>query len=162
MSKPNCEGQNKENTELFKRCWKEALGGKNESCCFNPTGLILDGKGSNWKPVENVYGKELLHCCYSCEFHFKQSVNKSLKDTMFNNRSRAKFRDPLLNMDREDFLDEEPGHEKLNNWLKWWVLRKEHIFRAFKNILSPHSNLGEVIHSNWISTKKVFLFMSVF
>ena len=81
----NCVGENKENAELFWRCWEEALGGKNESTCFNPTGIILDEKGSNWKAVENVYGKELLHRCYSCEFHFKQSVNRRLKDPMLNN-----------------------------------------------------------------------------
>ena len=55
----NCEGKNKENAELFWRCWEEPLGGKNESNCFNPTDIILDEKGSNWKAVENVYGKEL-------------------------------------------------------------------------------------------------------
>ena len=27
--------------------------------------MILDEKRSNWKAVENVYGKELLHRCYS-------------------------------------------------------------------------------------------------
>ena len=87
----NCEGKNKENAELFWGCWEERLGGKNESTCFNPTGIILDVKGINWKAVENVYGKELFHRCYSCEFHFKQSVNKRLKEPMFNNKSRAKF-----------------------------------------------------------------------
>ena len=50
----------------------------------------------------------------------------------------------------ENFLDKEPGHAKLKDWLKWWVLRKEHIFRALKNTLSPHSNLVEVIHSSWV------------
>ena len=57
----------------------------------------------------------------------------------------------------EDFLDEEPGHAKLKDWLNWWVLRKEHIFRAFKDTLSPHSNLAEVIHSSWVSTKRTHL-----
>ena len=167
----NCEGENKENAELFWRCWEEALGGKNESTCFNPTGIILDEKGSNWKAVENVYGKELLHRCYSCEFHFKQSVNRTLQDPTFNNGSSAKFQSLCKQMlessnkanfkrsvqKLEDFLDEEPGHAKLKDWLNWWVLRKEHIFRAFKDTLSPHSNLAEVIHSSWVSTKRTHL-----
>ena len=55
----NCEAKNKENAELFWRCWEEALGGKNESNCFNPTDIILDEKSTKWKAVENVYGKEL-------------------------------------------------------------------------------------------------------
>ena len=87
----NCEGENKENAELFWRCSEEALGGKNESTSFNPTSIILDEQGSNWKAVENVYGKKLLHRCYSCEFHSKQSVNRRLKDPMFSIESRAKF-----------------------------------------------------------------------
>ena len=143
----NCEGENKENSELFWRCWEGALGGKNEITCFSPNGIFLDEKGNNWKAVENVYGKELLHRCYSCEFHFKQSVNRKLKDPMFNNGLRAKFQSLCKQMlessnkadfkrsvqKLEDFLDEEPGQEKLKNWLKWRVLRKEHIFRAFKD-----------------------------
>ena len=142
----NCEGENKENAELFCRCWEEALGGKNESTCFNPTGIILDEKGSNWKTVENVYGKELLHRCYSCEFHFKQSVNRTLQDPTFNNGSSAKFQSLCKQMlessnkanfkrsvqKLEDFLDEQPEHAKLKDWLNWWVLRKEHIFQHSK------------------------------
>ena len=81
---------------------------------------------------------------------------------MFTNGSRAKFQSLCnqvlessnkANFKRsvqkfEDFLDEEPRHQQLKNWLKWWVLRKEHIFRAFKDTLSPHSNLAEVINSS--------------
>ena len=55
-----CEGENKENAELLWRCWEEGLGGKNESTCFNRTGIILYEKCSNWKAVENVYGKEYV------------------------------------------------------------------------------------------------------
>ena len=36
-------------------------------------------------------------------------------------------------------------------------ITKEHIFRAFKDTLSPHSNLAEVIHSSWASTKRTHL-----
>ena len=30
------------------------------------------------------------------------------------------------------FIDEKEKRQPLNNWLGWWVTRKEHIFRAFK------------------------------
>ena len=92
---------------------------------------------------------------------------------MFNNGSRAKFQSLCKQMlegsnkanfkrsvqKLEDILDEEPGHAKLKDWLNWWVLRKEHIFRAFKDTLSPHSNLAEVIHSSWVSTKRTHFFI---
>ena len=80
MATLNCEGENKGNAELFWRCWEEALGEKNKITCFNPIGIMLDEKGNNSKAVGNVYGKELLHRCYSCEFHFKQIANRRLKD----------------------------------------------------------------------------------
>ena len=90
---------------------------------------------------------------------------------MFNNGSRAKFQSLCKQMlessskanfkrsvqKLEDFLEEEPRHAKLKDWLNWWVLCKEHIFRAFKDTLSPHSNLVEVIHSSWVSTKRTHL-----
>ena len=129
----HCEEENKENAEMFWRCWKVALCEKNESTCFNPTGITLGEKGSSSKTVENVYGKKLLHRCYSCNFHFKQSVNRRLKDPIFINGSSAKFQS-LCNQMLEssnkasfersvqklrDFSDKEPGHEKLKGWLKW-------------------------------------------
>ena len=74
---------------------------------------------------------------------------------MFESSNKANFKRSVQKL--EDFLDEEPGHAKLKDWLNWWVLRKEHIFRAFKDTLSPHSNLAEVIHSSWVSTKRTHL-----
>ena len=59
----NCKGGNKENAELFWRCWQEALDRKNDSTCFNTTSIILDEKGSNWKAVKNGYRKELFYRC---------------------------------------------------------------------------------------------------
>ena len=74
---------------------------------------------------------------------------------MLESSNKANFNSSIRKL--EDFCDEEPGDEKLKHWLKWWVLRKEHIFRAFKDTLSPHSKLAEVIHSSWVSTKRPHL-----
>ena len=54
---------------------------------------------------------------------------QSLCKQMLESFNKANFKSTLQKL--EDFLDEEPGHEKLKDWLKWWVLRKEHIFGAF-------------------------------
>ena len=80
---------------------------------------------------------------------------QSLCKQMLESSSKANFKSPFQKL--EDFLDEEPEHEKLKNCLKWWVLPKEHKLRAFKDTLSPHSNLAEVIHSSWVSTKRAHL-----
>ena len=42
LARLNCEGENKENTELFWSCWEKALGGKNESTCFNTCFKLKD------------------------------------------------------------------------------------------------------------------------
>ena len=143
----------------------------NEKIFFNPPGTILEEKGSNWEALENLNGKKLLHRCYSCEFHFKQSVNKILKDSMSKYGSHAKFQSLCkqmlessnkANFERftqklEDFLDEQPDHEKLKDWLKQWVFLKQHIFYGFKGALLRHSNLTEVIKLSWVSTNTTYL-----
>ena len=63
---------------------------------------------------------------------------------MLENSNKANFKRSVQKI--EDFFDE-PEHEN-KDWLKWLVLRKKHIFRAFKDTLSLHSNLAEVIHSS--------------
>ena len=92
--------------------------------------------------MEHVYGRKLLNRCYSREIHFKRNSNRRLKDPMFNNGSRAQFqslrKQMLESLNKhnfkktvqkiKDFVDEKIGHEKLKDWLKWWVLRKRHIF----------------------------------
>ena len=45
---------------------------------------------------------------------------------MLESSNKANFNSSIRKL--EDFCDEEPGDEKLKHWLKWWVLRKEHIF----------------------------------
>ena len=60
---------------------------------FNPAGLILDDKGLNWNAIKNVFGCEFVERSISCEFHFTQSVNRKMNDSMFtNSEDREKFR----------------------------------------------------------------------
>ena len=46
------------------------------------------------------------------------------------------------------FIRRKYDRKSLTPWLEWWVSRKEHIFRAFKNKTAPYSNLAEVVHSS--------------
>ena len=45
----------------------------------------------------------------------------------------------------------------MSEWLKWWLARKEHIFRAYKDRVCPESNLSEVIHSSWVTIKRTLI-----
>ena len=60
---------------------------------FSPAGLILDEKASNWNSPKNIFGCEFMERYISCEFHFKQSVNLKMMDSMFtNSEDSEKFR----------------------------------------------------------------------
>ena len=43
---------------------------------FNPMGIVADENQANWKSVERVFGKDVLERIISCEFHYKQSVQR--------------------------------------------------------------------------------------
>ena len=50
---------------------------------FDSAGVILDERGCNCNALKEVYGKDFITRCSSCELHFKQSVNRRLKETVF-------------------------------------------------------------------------------
>ena len=50
-------------------------------------------------PFKSVFGFDFMERCISCEFHFKQSVNRKMKDSMYtNSEDREKFRNLTCNM----------------------------------------------------------------
>ena len=57
----------------------------------------------------------------------------------------------------EQFIQEDPARLLLENWLKWLVSRKMHIFWTLKCECSPEPNLAEVIHSSWVTQKRTQL-----
>ena len=71
-----CEGENSENIKLFYTILDEALksiyGGETK---FNPVGIMSDEAGAFWKASYH-FPKEIRDNSVSCEFHFKQSVNR--------------------------------------------------------------------------------------
>ena len=165
----DCESKNKESAELFWKVWIEALKEFNGKIKFDPVGIILDEKTCNWNPIKKYFGDGFIKRCVSCEFHFKQTVTRRLKDSMFSkSRTSDKFRTlskGLLEAQTESqfhesmsllesFIKEDPACLPLENWLKWWVSRKTHIFRAFKRKCSPETNLAELIRSSWVTQKR--------
>ena len=72
--------------------------------------------------------------CISCEFRFKESVNRKMQDSMFtNSEEREKFRNLTCNMleaqteirfktavtGLESFITEKKERNLLSEWLKW-------------------------------------------
>ena len=79
----NCESENKESTKLFWKIRIEALQQLNGKMKFDLTGIILDDNNCNWYAIKKYFGEGFIKRCVFCEFHFKQSVTRRLKDSMF-------------------------------------------------------------------------------
>ena len=169
----DCEKEDCINAKNFFATWNEALSEFQEGLTFDSTGVILDERGSNWNAIKEIYGEEFLNRCQSCEFHFKQSVNRRLKSSGLFAGDRA--RDKMRSLSRKllesettiqfekacegavKFIEEKEKRKPLKAWLDWWLSREEHIFHAFKRKFSPQSNLAEVIHSSWVTQKRTHL-----
>jgi len=71
----------KEDTENLTKFWELLnemlfkMAGKK----FNPTGFVADEHHANWISIHNVFGKDVLDRVVSCEFHYKQSVQRHSK-----------------------------------------------------------------------------------
>ena len=79
----DCDSENKENCELFWRTWNDALADFQAGLTFDLAQVLLNEGGCNWNALKEVYDKDFITRCSSCEFHFKQSVNRHLKETVF-------------------------------------------------------------------------------
>ena len=89
----DCESEDEDNFELFQRTWNNAQADLRAGLTFDPAGVSLDERGCNWNALKEVYGKDFITRCSSCEFHFKQSVNRRLKEIIFlGDESADRFR----------------------------------------------------------------------
>ncbi|KAL9974698.1 hypothetical protein ACROYT_G011769 [Oculina patagonica] len=62
-----------------------------ENYLFNPAGWMFDEAGGNWDAIENVFGKEALEQCVSCEFHFFQCCNRQVH-TDWSDKAKHRFK----------------------------------------------------------------------
>ena len=85
----DCESENKDNCELFWRTWNDTLTDFQTGLTFDPAGVLLDERGSHWNTQKEVYGEDFITGYSSCEFLFKQSVNRRLKGTAFSGDKSA-------------------------------------------------------------------------
>ena len=68
---------------------------------------------------------------------------RSISKEILENQNVSGFESDFAKM--KTFIRRNDDRRSLTPWLKWWVSRKEHIFRAFKNKTAPYSNLSEVV-----------------
>lgn len=126
-----------------------------EGHMFNPHGWVVDENSANWTSISEVFGETAVSRTVSCEFHFKQSLVKHAR----------KVKDPkafkeigagMLEACTEQGYNEErkkmiqlSGENCgcIDTWLQWWHKRRHHIFRAFKPIDVPNTNIAEIGHA---------------
>ena len=109
---------------------------------------------------EKIYGEDILVKIKDCEFHFKDSVNKHAKS--FEEEHKLTFKalanELLIALTEEGYIDAYQEitsfisfHEKskeLLGWLNWLHERRAFIFRPFARLITPRSNLAEVVHAS--------------
>jgi hypothetical protein len=76
-----CDGENTSTIALFWETFNEVL--KKESCdpttTFNPYGWMTDMAGANMEGLKKVFGPTVLDRVKTCEFHFKDCVNRQAR-----------------------------------------------------------------------------------
>jgi hypothetical protein len=142
--------------ELFNEVIQKVTGG--EVRCFNPVGWCTDMAGSNLSAIQNVFGEEAIHRIKTCEFHFKESVNR--RSRFFSGVKVNTFKELAVQLlecvtpecyentkeKLKAFIEREGN--KLADWLEWWDLRKGFVFRAFAPF-GPRMNQAESVHGGW-------------
>ena len=89
----DCKSKNKDNCELFWRTWNDALADFQDGLKFDPAGVLPAERECNCNALKEVYGQDFITRCSSCKFHFKQSINRRLKKTVFSgDKSADRFR----------------------------------------------------------------------
>lgn len=132
------EHENAENLTVFWQIFNEMLQKVSSkiSYKFNPTGFVADEHHANWISISNVFGKDVITRVVSCEFHFKQSVQrhakflhsqsqefKLLADNMLTAESISEFNAASDAM--QCFVEH---NDAVEDWFKWWHKRRTHIF----------------------------------
>ena len=104
--------------------------------------------------LRQVFGDEALSRIKSCEFHFKESINKMARK--LGQEAGETFKELCLNLltcnlkgtylevkkSLEEFINEKSERQFLSSWLSWWDNRRTFIFGAFAPTNAPRMKLG--------------------
>ena len=138
----------------------------NPKFVFNPTGFVCDENHANWNGIERVFGEAAICKTVSCEFHYKQSIQRHKRRVHDENgekfsRLAVSILDALTisEFDKsckelECFIEEYPF---LQHWFAWWYERRTHIFKAFKPDDAPASNIAEIGHAKLQSVGRSYM-----
>ena len=120
---------------------------------FNPRYFVCDEGGANFKAIREVYGEEFVrHRVKGCQWHFKSDVRKHINKVGQGHRQRfqeicdemcrvttvAAFKELITEMKQIADL-----YPELHPFVKYWDLRKTHVFAPFRGGGLPGLNMSE-------------------
>ena len=157
------EQESTENIVLFWSLFNEGLQKVtgDDKMVFNPQGWCTDMAGANMNGLQQVFGEDSLSRMKSCEFHFKDSINKMARKLgqeagetfkeLCQNLLTCSLKVTYLKVKKslEEFTNENSEWQFLSSWLSWWDNRRTFIFGAFAPNNVPRMNQAEVIHAGW-------------
>jgi hypothetical protein len=127
---------------------------------FNPRGWVVDENSANWQSIQTVFGANAIKRTVSCEFHYKQSLQKhshkveqSTEFKRIGTNMLEAYTEKSYMEAYENMVQFSKEHNSvLDAWLSWWHKRRKHIFRAFKPLDAPNINLAEIGHAQMANT----------
>ena len=129
---------------LFLQLFNEMLAeiSKRPGYKFNPQYFACDEGGANFKVVLEVYGEDFVrHRVKGCQWHFKSDVKNHINKVGPNHRERfAEICTEMCCITRvsafNDLLTElkliADVYPELQGFVKYWELRKTHVFAPFR------------------------------
>ena len=155
------KSENTTNCALFWSQWNKLLAyvKGDPKYKFNPCGFLTDEAGANFAGIREVYGDEHHRNANSCQFHYKQCLQRLLKKIPAH---LADYRNEIevlslqfltvstmadYNSVRVRLQDLATINEDVQSWLGWWVARRFHIFPVFRGYCISSLNLAEIGHS---------------
>ena len=146
---------------LFWKMWNKALGDVkgDPNYTYNPKGFMTDKAGANANGILHVYGPHAIRKSYTCQFHFKQCLNRKLKNFPSNfGEIKSEFEVLCLQLLTCTTLTEYNEIKRklqqlstlvpsLEGWLQWWFARRYNLFPIFRGYCLSSLNLAEIGHS---------------
>ena len=131
--------------------------------CFSLTGWLSDMASANFNEFSTIYGEDALEKVKSCEFHFKQAVERKIRGFDGDKDQFKKLAYGLLYATTPEAYEsslqlfkEFAVDAKMRDWIQWWWdVQKEKIFHAFTRFDARQSNLAEVLHAGWKHREKM-------
>ena len=134
---------------------------------FNPRYFVCDEGGANWKALRHIYGEKFTESrARGCQWHFKSDVRNNINKVGAERRDDfAKYCCDLCEATTVAQYDEAfyelqrigDEYPEIKPFLKYWDLRKSHVFGPFRGCGIPGVNLSEAANKSFKPPQRLSL-----